>query len=88
MGKIEITCLSSKGQVVIPQELRERLQLHSGEKFVVLGEDDTIILKKLEVPSFKGFEKLLKKTQEFTKKKSLKEKDIEQSIQNIRKKKT
>ena len=85
MGNIEVTSISSRGQVVIPQGIRERLQIHEGEKFVVLGEDDTIVLKKLEVPSFKGFDKLLKKTREFVKKKGLKESDLEESIRELRK---
>jgi len=86
MENIEITSISSRGQVVIPQNLREKLGIHEGEKFIVIGEDNTIVLKKVEMPSFKGFEKLLKKTREFVKKKNLKETDIEESIKEARKK--
>ena len=86
MENIEITSISSRGQVVIPQSLREKLGIHEGEKFIVIGEDNTIVLKKVEMPSFKGFEKLLKKTREFVKKKNLKETDIEESIKEARKK--
>ena len=85
MEKLEVTSLSSKGQIVIPQGIRERLHLMPGEKFIVFGEDDTVVLKKLEVPSFKGFEKLLKKTREFAQKKSIKQKDIEGAIHEVRK---
>ena len=84
MEKFEVTSLSSRGQVVIPQGIRDSLQLHSGEKFVVIGEDDTIILKKLEVPSFKGFDKLLKKTRDFAKKKRLKPIDVDEAIKRVR----
>ena len=84
METLEVTSLSSRGQVVIPQRVRDRLDLHEGEKFVVIGEDDTIILKKLEVPSFKGFDKLLKKTRDFAKKKGLKPSDIDESIKRVR----
>ena len=84
MEKIEVTSLSSRGQVVIPQAIRDNLQLHSGEKFVVIGEDDTIILKKLEVPSFNGFDKLLKKTRDFAKKKGLKPSDVDEAIKRLR----
>ena len=84
METLEVTSLSSRGQVVIPQRVRDRLDLHEGEKFVVIGEDDTIILKKLAVPSFKGFDKLLKKTRDFAKKKGLKPSDIDESIKRVR----
>ncbi len=85
MEDLEITSVSSRGQVVIPQKIRDKLRIIEGEKFVVLGEDDTIVLKKLEVPSFRGFDKLLKKTREFAKRKGLKESDVEESIRELRK---
>ncbi len=86
MESIEVTSISSRGQVVIPKKIRERLNLQEGEKFVVIGENDTIVFKKLGVPSFKGFDKLLNKTREFAKKKGLKESDVEESIKESRKK--
>ena len=86
MENFEVTSLSSRGQVVIPQEVRDRLHLHAGEKFVVIGEADTIVLKKLEVPSFKGFDKLLKKTREFAKKKGIKPGDVDEAIKRVRSK--
>lgn len=86
MENIEITSVSSRGQVVIPQSLRDKLKIREGEKFVVIGENNTIVLRKLEMPSFKGFDKLLAKTREFAKNKGLKEEDIEEAIKNARKK--
>ena len=72
MENIEVASVSSRGQIVIPQSLRDKLKIRAGEKFVVIGEDNTIILKKLEMPSFRGFDKLLKKTRQFAKKKGIK----------------
>lgn len=86
MENIEITSVSSRGQVVIPQSLRDRLKIHEGEKFVIIGEDNTIVLKKLEMPSFSGIDKLLKKTREFAKQKGLKETDVSEAISKARKK--
>lgn len=84
MEKIEVTSISSRGQVVIPQVIREQLNIHEGEKFVVIGQDDTIVLKKLEMPSFKGFDRLLKKTREFAKSKKIKPEDIEEAVKRTR----
>lgn len=86
MENIEITSVSSRGQIVIPQSLRDRLKIHEGEKFVVIGEDNTIVLKKLEMPSFRGIDKLLKKTREFAKEKGLKATDAEDAVREARKK--
>jgi AbrB family looped-hinge helix DNA binding protein len=50
---LETTRLSSKGQVVLPLAIRRRLHLPSGAKFAVMGEGDTVILKKIALPSTK-----------------------------------
>jgi len=46
MVEISITKISSKGQVVIPQEMRDKLK--EGDKLVVIKNDGQIILKKME----------------------------------------
>lgn len=86
MGKMEVTSMSSRGQVVIPLDIREKLHLNEGEKFVVIGENDTIVLKKLEAPTFNGFDKLLKKTRNLAEKKGLKPSDVEKAIREVRQK--
>jgi len=86
MEIFETTNLSSRGQVVIPQKIRDRLNLHDGEKFIVIGEKDTIILKKLKMPSFEGFDQLLKKTREFAKNRKIKQEDVNEAIRKVRKK--
>ncbi len=46
MEEIAITRLSSKGQVVIPQEMRKGLK--EGDKLVIIKNNGQIILKKAE----------------------------------------
>ena len=41
--EVQITTTSPKGQVVIPQEIREQMSIESGTKFEVYGSGDTII---------------------------------------------
>ena len=84
MNKLEITSMSSRGQVVIPLDIREQLGLKEGEKFVVVGENDTVILKKITMPSFKNFDKLIRKTQQFTKDKGVTKADVEGAIGRAR----
>ena len=74
--KVQITTSSEKGQVVIPQEIREDLGIETGTKFAVYGKGDTIIFKKLELPTAKDFEKLAAFGRDFAKKKKIKEKDV------------
>jgi len=42
---IEIVKLTSKGQLVIPQEIREELKLKEGDKLMLLKENGTVLLK-------------------------------------------
>jgi AbrB family looped-hinge helix DNA binding protein len=46
----ELTKLSSKGQVVIPGNIRQELELKDGEVFAVSSREDMIVLKKIKNP--------------------------------------
>ncbi len=46
MEDIAITRMSSKGQIVIPQEMRDNLK--EGDKIVIIKNNDQIILKKAD----------------------------------------
>lgn len=48
--KPDVTIVSGKGQVVIPQTIRKRLGLEPKTKLLVYDCQDAVILKKLEVP--------------------------------------
>ena len=85
MEKLEITSMSSRGQVVIPLDIREQLGLREGEKFVVVGEGDTVVLKKITMPSFENFDKLLQKTMKFANEKGVTKDDVEDAIKRARK---
>lgn len=49
----EVTTISEKGQVVIPQSIRKELGIKPRTKFLVFGRGDTVIMKKLELPDVK-----------------------------------
>ena len=49
MEKLEsVVRVSKKGQVVIPKEVREKLDIKSGGKLAVIVRGDEIILRKIE----------------------------------------
>jgi AbrB family looped-hinge helix DNA binding protein len=49
----EVTTISERGQVVIPQSIRKELGIKPRTKFLVFGRGDTVIMKKLELPDAK-----------------------------------
>ena len=49
----EITAMSEKGQIVIPQAIRNEMDLKPKTKFVITHIDDTIVMKTLQMPDIK-----------------------------------
>jgi AbrB family looped-hinge helix DNA binding protein len=86
MNKIATTKLSSRGQVVIPEEIRELMHLHTGDQFVVLSEQDVVILKMIRRPDRSEFDNLISKARRAVKKVGLKVSDIDDAIESSRKK--
>lgn len=84
MEPLEVTKLSSKGQVVLPQLIRRRLHLSEGVKFLVLGSGDTVILKKLEFPSQESVRELMKASRAYARRMGLKPVDIKRAIRHVR----
>ena len=78
--------MSSKGQIVVPKKLRKLLGLSEGEIFAIFGDNDTIILKRIEMPSRDEFESLLQWGQKYAKKKGIKRKDVMKTVENARSK--
>ena len=82
--EFEITKIGERGQVVIPQTFREEMDLHTGDKFMVLQRGDTLVLKRLRAPSREDFEKMLTKAHEHAKKHNLTEEDMWDAIKKAR----
>jgi AbrB family looped-hinge helix DNA binding protein len=84
MSEAATTRLSSRGQVVIPEEIRSRLGLKAGTQFVVIAEGDTVLFKVLHPPSFGEFKALLSRAQKAPRKAGMKPSDIEAAIKKAR----
>lgn len=87
MSDYATTKLSSKGQIVIPEEIRESLHLKEGDQFVVIGQGDTVILKSITPPSMDEFKGLLAEARDQAKKAGMKKGDVARAIKKVRRKK-
>ena len=76
--------MSSKGQVVIPEQIREQLSLEAGSRFVVVGDKDVVILKRIAAPTLSEFDGLIKQARSQAKSAGLKKPDIEAAISQAR----
>jgi len=56
---MEITKISSKGQIVIPQRIRNDMAISEGTVIAIERIDDMIVLKKIDVDLVSQFKKSL-----------------------------
>ncbi len=80
MSEVELTKMSSRGQIVIPQDIRDRLGFKEGEAFAVTGSKDTLLLKRISMPSkaeiMGEWQRINAEGQKHAKKLGVKEKDV------------
>ncbi|MBA3672270.1 MAG: AbrB/MazE/SpoVT family DNA-binding domain-containing protein [Gemmatimonadaceae bacterium] len=84
MTETATTTLSSKGQVVIPEEIRERLRLKAGAQFVVLGDRDVVIFKVLQPPTPRDFATLVQQARRVAKRTGMRRGDLTKAIARAR----
>ena len=84
MENIETTRMSSKGQVVIPEAVRNRLGLKTGAQFVVMGDRDVVILKTIATPARNEFTAIAAKVRRQAREAGLRASDIGRTVRKVR----
>ena len=84
MANVATTKMSSKGQVVIPEDIRKRLKFKAGSQYVVVGENDVVILKAITPPAMREFDALIAEARRQGKAAGLKQSDIAEAISKAR----
>ena len=88
---IETTKMSSRGQIVIPQDIREEIKASEGTVFSVVSAKDTIILKKVYTPSkedlIRELEAIAAEGRKRAEKLGIRESDVPELVQKVRKSK-
>ena len=87
MANVSTTKMSSKGQVVIPENIRKNLNLKAGAQFIVIGEKGVVILKSITPPLIEEFDELIAKARQDGKKAGIKKADIAEEVLKARGKK-
>ena len=79
-----IASMSSRGQIVLPISIRRKLNLGEGSQFLVISDDENILLKPVREPSLDEFYSLIEKAQETARKIGLTEEEINTTIKEMR----
>lgn len=86
MSDVGTTRMSSKGQVVIPEEVRARLGLKPGARFVVVAENDVVILRSIQPPAMDDFDELIGRAEKAARRAGMTRSDVSEAIADARKK--
>ena len=88
MSDVELTHMTSKGQIVIPLDIRKEVNANEGTVFAIFGTGDTIMLKKVHKPTKEELKKdwiaLVEEGNKKAKKLGIKEKDVTDIIHRRR----
>jgi len=84
METLATTRMSSKGQVVIPESIRKRLDLKEGTQFLVVGDADVVILKAVVPPDMEEFDVLIKQARKQAKEAGLTQADVTSAVAKAR----
>jgi AbrB family looped-hinge helix DNA binding protein len=84
METVATTRMSSKGQIVIPEAIRKRLNLTAGTQFIVVGEGDVVILKAISTPDMETFDTLIQQARQQAKAAGLERADVTRAVSKAR----
>ncbi|HME32290.1 MAG TPA: AbrB/MazE/SpoVT family DNA-binding domain-containing protein [Terriglobales bacterium] len=78
------TKMSSRGQVVIPERIREQLRLEPGAEFVVIAKDDVLVFQRLSSPSWEQFDSLIREARRQARIVGLTIRDVKRATAKVR----
>ncbi len=84
MNTLEVTSVSAKGQVVIPNAIRSHLGLKSGAKLAVITDGENILMKPLESPKLAAFERLIADSRAYARRTGMKPSAVPAAIRSVR----
>jgi AbrB family looped-hinge helix DNA binding protein len=84
MSGVETTRVSSRGQVVIPQSIREDMGLEAGQLLAVYGGGDTVVLKRVDTPDVEEMEQLLEWGEAFAEEQDISREDVREAVADLR----
>lgn len=87
MSVLTTTRMSSKGQIVIPEELRKAFGWNKGTSFIVVGRPDAIMLQPVTMPDMARFDGLITESRRQAKAAGLRVGDVAAAITRARSKK-
>lgn len=84
MNTLDVTTMSSKGQVVIPMDIRRELGLLTGAKLMVLTDGSNLLLKPVQTPKLQTFRALVRRSRHYAKQAGLRKSALPKALRVVR----
>ena len=79
-----VASLSSKGQIVIPNNIRRLLHLKTGTKLTIMSDGNNILLHPIDVPKISEFQSLINESKNFINDNKVSKKKLNSIIKQVR----
>ena len=80
----DIAAVSSKGQIVLPKAMRDRLQIDTGARLMVISDGNSIILQPIPKPDLSEFQTLMEAASGRAAEAGMTEEDIPSAVKTVR----
>ena len=84
MNTLDMTTMSSKGQVVIPTDIRKELGLLTGVKLMVLTDGSNLLLKPVQTPKLQTFHALIRRSRQYANQAGLRKSTLAKALRAVR----
>ena len=84
MNTLDVTTMSSKGQVVIPTDIRKELGLLTGVKLMVLTDGANLLLKPIQTPKLQTFHALVRRSRHYANQAGLRKSTRTKALRAVR----
>ncbi|GAX92044.1 AbrB/MazE/SpoVT family DNA-binding domain-containing protein [Effusibacillus lacus] len=78
---MEVSRISSKGQVTIPKSIRDRLELNEGDRVAFIEENGKVVITKASLVALRNLQDALSKE---AKEKGITEEDLLEELKKVR----
>ena len=86
LSSLDLVKMSAKGQLVVPQSIRDSKSMEPGERFVVFPVEGGVLFKKVELPAVRlKFGSLAAEVQKHFKARGVKKSDVSGALKWARK---
>ena len=81
---VDVLAVSSRGQIVLPVDMRRAMGIESGDRLAAWSNGDVIMLKRVELPESTDFERWHEEAQAWAAQEGFSEDDIASVISDVR----